>query len=344
MLNVRLGIRGPASRSRQKEWTVSKKLPPRVERVLTKALIEPSIGMTRDLRKDVPPLTAVRRMEAAVVRATDRLGQGAFEMLAYDIIELLKEVPEEDLKVDVPVPTARNDAETAVFAVFDSLDKVFPCGTIALLTMMVGVHQPTYLATRYETSRLRRRIANARGEERAIRLKSFAWHVLENEHVPFLHILLQATWIAEGTKYQSNNSIGDLINQVKQRGLLGPLLWTDAPRVRNASAHRGGWRFDLDQNAVILHDERKPPFQPWTQSFAVREIFDKLREIADMTDTLAAVLHRAIARDFCIPMSMPFIRRSTAEGIVRRVYHASSACERQNEESGLAAAGTEHFA
>lgn len=285
---------------------MSKKLPPRLERVFKKLFIEPSRGINRRLREDVPPQTAMRRMEAAVHRAGDRLAKD-LEAFVPDLIEMIKSIPEEQIQLDVEVPAPETDAEAAVFSVFDSLDHVLPHGTIALLTMMVGVHRPTRVTTWYETHRLGLRVANARGEERAIQLKNFAWHVLENEHVPFLHTLLQSAWIKDGKNYRPCNSIGDLVNEVKQRNLLGAVLWSDARHVRNAASHRLGWRLDLERSTVVLHDKLKDGTE-WTQSFVVDDLFERLLDVAHLTHTLDAALHRAFARDLLIPMTGPLIR------------------------------------
>ena len=284
---------------------MSDKLPPRFERVFKTLFIEPSRGMTRRLREDVPPQTAIRRMEGAVERAADRLAKRDLEAFVPELLEMIKAAPEQELELEVPVATT--DAEIAVFAVLDKLDHVLPYGTIALLSMMVGMYRPPHIATRYETLRLGRRVEKARGEERGLQLKSFAWHVLENEHVPFLHALLQAAWIVDGKRYRSTNSIGDLINEVKQRGLLGTLLWSDARHVRNAASHRLGWTPDRDHRAVVLHD--KPKGGPeWTQRFEVDEIFEHLLDLVDIRSALDAALHRALTRDFCNPISGPLLR------------------------------------
>jgi hypothetical protein len=276
--------------------------------VLKKVFIEPSRGAIRRVREDVPPQTAVRRMEASVERACDRVGKADLEAFGVDLFNLIKTVPEEELDVVIDVPAAKNDAEAAVLSAFDALDAALPHGTIALLTMMVGVGRRAHAENRYETARLGQRVLDVRGEERALQLKEFAWHVLENEHVPFLHVLLQAAWITEGKSFRSGNSIGDWINETKQRGLLGSLLWLDAPRVRNAASHRLGWTPDIDRGTVVLHDERKGGVQPWTHEFEVDELFGRLLDIANMTHALDEALHRAFVRDLLIPIHKPFIR------------------------------------
>jgi hypothetical protein len=290
----------------RKEWIVSKKLPPRFERVLKKLFIEPSRGTIRRLREDVPPQTAMRRMEAAVLRAGARLPKADLDAFVPDLMEMIRTAPEKEIQIDVPA--AKSEAETAVFSVLDALDRALPYGTIALLTMMVGVGRPAHFATRYETIRLGRRVENARGEERALQLKEFAWHVLENEHVPFLHVLLQSAWIANGKTYRAGNSIGDWVNEVRQQGLLGELLWLDAPRVRNAVSHRLGWRPSIDRGTVVLHDKRKFGAEPWTQEFEVDDLFERLTDLVKMSHTFDEALHRAFTRDFFIPMHEPFIR------------------------------------
>jgi hypothetical protein len=298
---------------------------------LKKLFVEPSRGTTRRLRDDVPPQTAMRRMEAAVHRAGDRLPKADLDAFVPDLIEMIKTAPEQEFQIDVP--TAKNDAETAVFAVFDALDAALPHGTIGLLTMMVGVGRPAQIATRYETLRLGQRVENARGEERALQLKDFAWHVLENEHVPFLHVLLQSKWIAAGRTFRPGNSIGDWVNEVKQQGLLGALLWPDAPRVRNASSHRLGWIANIDHGTVVLHDERKGGAEPWTHEFEVDDLFERLLDLADMTYTFDAALHRAFIRDLIIPIAEPFIRairtgiddpalKTLGDAFVGRLLHA----------------------
>jgi hypothetical protein len=238
----------------RKEQIVSRKLLPRFERVLRTLFVEPSRGLTRRLREDVPPQTAMRRTEAAVQRAADRLAKGDLEAFVPDMIALIKAAPEQGIEIEVPA--AESQAEAVVFAVLDELERVLPYGTIALLTMMVGIHRPARIATWYETLRLGQRVAEARGEERALRLKDFALHVVEKEHVRFLQVLLQAAWVADDKPYRWNNSIGDLVNEVKQRGLLGPLLWPDARHVRNAAAHPDGWVFNFEQRLSSVTDGR----------------------------------------------------------------------------------------
>jgi hypothetical protein len=261
--------------------------------------------MTRRLREDVPPQTAIRRMEGAVERAAERLAKSDLEAFVPDLLEMIKAAPEQEIELEVPAATT--DSEIAVFAVLDRLDQGLPFGTIALLSMMVGMYRPAHFATRYETLRLGRRVDEARGEERALQLKGFAWHVLENEHVPFLHALLQSAWIVDGKRYRSTNSIGELINEMKQRGLLGTLLWPDARHVRNAASHRLGWTPDPDHGAVVLHD--KPKDGPdWTQRFEVNDLFERLLDLVDIRYTLDAALHRALTRDFCNPLSGPLLR------------------------------------
>lgn len=282
------------------------KLPPRFERVMKKLFIEPSKGATRHLRNDVPPQTAMRRMEAAVHRAGDRLPKEDLEAFVPHLIEMIKTAPESETQIDVPV--AQNDTEIAIFSVFDALDQSLPHGTIALLTMMVGVGRPANAEIRYETARLGQRVAEARGEERALQLMRFAWHVLENEHVPFLHVLLQAKWISEGKTYRPGNSIGDWVNEVKQRGLLGTLLWSDARHVRNAASHRRGWIPNLDRGTVVLHDQKKDGADPWTQEFMVDDLFERLLDLSDMTYAIDEVLHRAFVRDLMNPLTEPLIR------------------------------------
>jgi hypothetical protein len=245
-------------------------------------------------------------MEAAVHRAGDSLPKEDLEAFVPDLIEMIRTAPEKEIQIDVPV--AKNNAETAVFSAFDRLDQALPHGTIALLTMMVGVGRPTHLANRYETLRLGQRVADARGEERALQLMSFAWHVLENEHVPFLHVLLQAKWIAEGKTYRPGNSIGDWVNEVKQQGLLGALLWPDARHVRNASSHRLGWIPNIDRGTVVLHDQKKDGSAPWTQEFDVDDLFERLLDLADMAYVFDEALHRAFVRDLINPIAKPFIR------------------------------------
>jgi hypothetical protein len=281
-------------------------LSPRLDRVLRKVFVEPVRGSTRRLRDGVPPQTAIRRMEASVHRACDRLSQNDLDGFVNDLIEMIRNAPEQQFHIDVPV--ANGDAEAAVYTVFDKLDAALPLGTIALLTMMVGVARPQHSMTHYESERLGQRVEDACGEERALQLKEFAWHVIENEQVPFLHVLLQAMWIAEGLRFRAGNSIGDWTNEVKQRGLLGSLLWSDAPRVRNAASHRLGWIPNIDRGTILLHDARKPPAAPWTQEVDVDDLFRQLRDVVDMTCTLSAVLHRAFMRDLVAPIQEPFIR------------------------------------
>lgn len=310
---------------------MSKKLPPRFERVLKKLFIEPSRGLTRRLREDVPPQTALRRTEAAFERAADRLAKGDLEAFVPDMIQMIKSAPEQEIEVEVP--SAKNDAETVVFSVLDSLEQTLPCGTIALLTMMTDIHGPVHFATWYETRRLGQRVAEARGEERALQLKEFAWHVVEKEHVQFLHTLLQAAWISDGQRYRSTNSIGDLVNEVKQRGLLGTLLWPEARHVRNAAAHGGGWSFDLEHETIVLLDRRKDGTVVWTQSFEIDALFERLVGLVEMTSTLHTALHRALARDFLNPIMGPLIRtirteaedpkiKSTSDMLVANLQHA----------------------
>lgn len=284
---------------------MSKKLPPRFERVLKKLLIEPSRGLTRRLREDVPPQTAMRRMETSFQRAADRLAKEDLEAFVPDLMDMIRAAPEQEVEIDVPEATS--DAETAVFSVLDALDHALPHGTIALLTMMVGVYRPGHIANWYEGGRLARRVASARGEERALQLKEFAWHVIEKEHVGFLHTLLQAAWIADGKRYRWTNSIGDLVNEVKQRGLLGSLLWPDVRHVRNAASHGPGWKPNIDDGTLVLHDKLHDG-TVWTQSFEVDELFEKLLDLVEMSSALGAALHRAFVRDLLNPIMEPFIR------------------------------------
>lgn len=292
--------------SHRKEQILSRKLPPRLERVLKKLFIEPSRGLTRRLREDVPPQTAMRRTEAASQRAVDRLAKGDLEAFVPDLIEMIKAAPEEEREIEIP--QAESDAETAVFAAFDALERALPYGTIALLTMMVGIHRPAHLATWYETLRLGQRVAEARGEERALQLKGFAWHVIENEHVPFLHTLLQAAWITDGKQYRWTNSIGDLVNDVRQKKLLGPMLWPEVRYVRNAASHGGGWIVNLERAIVVLENKLKDGTVVWTEPFEVDDLFEKLLSLVEMTYTLDATLRRAFARDLLNPMTGPLIR------------------------------------
>lgn len=283
-------------------------LSPRFERVLRKVFIEPARGAARRLRDGVPPQTAIRRLGASVQRAYARVGQEELEGFVADLIDMIRKAPDEQFAPAVEVPAAENNAEAAIFPVFDRLDAALPFGTIALLIMMVGVGRPRSFIAQYETQRLGQRVLDARGEDRALQLKEFAWHVLENEHVPFLHALLQARWIADGKPFRSGNSIGDWTNEVKQHGLLGALLWEDAPRVRNAASHRLGWIPNIDRGTVILHDPRKPPASPWTQEFDVDDLFGLLLDVSGMKATLDAVLHRAFLRDLVAPIKEPLIR------------------------------------
>jgi len=59
---------------------------------------------------------------------------------------------------------------------------------------------------------------------------------------------------------------------------------------------------------VVLHDQRKFGAEPWTEEFEVDDLFEKLLDLADMTCTFDAALHRAFARDLIIPIHEPFIR------------------------------------
>jgi hypothetical protein len=245
-------------------------------------------------------------MEAAVHRAGERLPKADLDAFVPDLMEMIRTAPETKLEIDVPA--AKSDAETAVFSVFDALDQALPLGTIALLTMMVGVGRPARLATRYETARLAQRVQDARGEERALQLKAFAWHVLEHEYVPFLHGLLQSAWIANGKRYRAGTSIGDWTNDVKQLGLLGSLLWLDAPRVRNAASHGLGWRPSIDRGTVVLHNQKKNGADPWTEKFEVDDLFGRLLDLVEMTYTFDEAVHRAFIRDLIIPIHEPLIR------------------------------------
>lgn len=285
---------------------MSRKLPPRFERVLKTLFVEPSRGLTRRLREDVPPQTAMRRTEAAVQRAADSLAKGDLEAFVPDMIALIKAAPEQEIEIEVPA--AESQAEAAVFAVLDELETALPYGTITLLTMMVGVYRPARITTWYETLRLGQRVAGARGEERALQLKEFALHVIEKEHVRFLHVLLQAAWVADGKPYRWNNSIGDLVNEVKQRGLLGTLLWPDVRHVRNAAAHPDGWGFNFEQRMIVLSDRRKDGTAVWTQRFDVDDLFERLLDLFEMNYALDAALQRAFARDLLNPMTEPLIR------------------------------------
>jgi hypothetical protein len=167
----------------------------RAERIVKSLFVKPVENLTGRAARDVPPQTSIRQMDQELDRAGASFGRAELAAFFDEIMNEIKNAPA-PLPVQ-PIPTAKSSLESAVFNLFDALDQELPHGTMALLTCGVGIGRPRRLQTNYETQRLARNVAAVDGELRALRLKEFAQHVLENEYGPFLHVLLQAVWARE---------------------------------------------------------------------------------------------------------------------------------------------------
>lgn len=267
-------------------------------------LLAPAQHLMQRVEDDVPPQTAMRAMDRDFLDATSAESGRDVAALLAEIMDAVRTAPDGDL---VAVPSPKTRIEAAATTVFDRLDDQLPYATIALLTCSVGIGGRRRAERGYETSQLANGIEQVSGERRALRLKEFAWHVVENVYGPFLHVLLQAVWARDGKPFRPFKSIGDVLNEVKQRNLLGEDLWVDAARVRNAASHNGGWRPCIDRNTVTLHDERKNGEPPWTREFDVDALFGQLLELAAHAQTLEGVFGRAAKRDVVVPFQPGFM-------------------------------------
>lgn len=268
-------------------------LSPRSERVVELLFVKPTEGVMRRSAAGTPPQTSLRSMEQEIDRAGAVVtGQDVARLFA-EMMSAIKNAP---TKVGAAsVPASKTGIESAVFGVFDRLDATLPLGTMVVMSSSVGFGQARWAETNVQTMLLAGAVTRARGERRAFRLKELAWHVLEYEYGPFLHLLLQVHRATHGAAYEEFTSIGKVLHAVKQLNFLGNDLWTDAARVRNAASHNGGWRFDLDNRVVKLRNRSGSGV--WQHDFPLKELVARLDEVAGHAATIQAVVRRAIERD-----------------------------------------------
>jgi hypothetical protein len=273
-------------------------------RALERLFVRPVERFLERAAADVPPKTSMRRMERELDRAGDELSADDVRGLFAELLTAMRNA-EEIVPIAIPPPTS--PIEASLFLLFDSLEHVLPHGTMALITCGVGIGRPHRAEICYETIRLAAAVEAARGELRALRLKELAWHVMEYCYGPFLHALLQTTWARDGKGFRPFRSIGNVVNEVKQKALLGTDLWIEAAHIRNAASHRGGWTVDIDKGSVRLHDERPDGSNPWTQEFAIDDLYKRVIEAFAHSQLLETVLGRAFKRDLLRPMQPAFV-------------------------------------
>jgi hypothetical protein len=242
---------------------------------------------------DVPPQTAVRAMVDDLQRVGGIAGQ---ENMTNMVAGLLKCAASEAAPPNAP-SASQGAFEPAVFAIFDALEAVFPLGTIAVVHLSAGFGRTSWLERFYRTMQLGEEVTKVQGEARALRLKEFAWWVLEYEYGPHVHLLLQAHRACRREPYEPFRSMGRVMRQARQECVLANDLWIDAAHVRNAASHNGGWRPDIDRHVVRLRDEH-PNGSAWTMEFDVDDLARRLDTLVGLTGAVMSAYQRAAQRDF----------------------------------------------
>lgn len=283
-------------------------LSPAAERFLKGAFIAPNSKLIRRAAADRPPKTALRAMVRDVEHAVDAAGT---EGLAPFVAELLALIRSETAAgplelIEVPAPT--NDIETAVCAHFDRLEQRLPLATILLIGGL-GFARPHRMEVTYTTVRLAASLGRSRGERKLELLRPYAWHVLENEYSPFLQVLIQADCATTGEAFPVRNTVGALVRDAKQRGILGPHLWLEAGKMRNAAAHRRSWDYDVIRKIIYLTDDKQTP--PWRPQYKAAELGERLHQLVAESHSLTFALSRAFRRDLVAPLGPAFITLAT---------------------------------
>lgn len=279
-------------------------LSPKAEQFVTSAFVKPSLKLFRHAAADRPPKTVLRTMVREVERVASEAGSGGVAAFFAELLVLIRSEAAARPLPPIEVPTPTNDIETAVCGIFDRLEQRLPLATILLVSELGAAH-PDRMETTYTTMRLAASFSRARGERKLELLRPFAWHVLENEYGPFLHVLIQADCAAAGHAFPCKDTVGALVRDARKRGILGTHLWLDAGYVRNAAAHRDSWDYDIDQNVVRLsHGKQSSPMRKEYSSAALNE---KLLRLIAEASSLRFVLNRAFERDFLATLAPGFV-------------------------------------
>src|SRR5579872_7395563 len=283
-------------------------LSPGAERLLKGVFITPTSKLIRRAATDRPPKTALRAVARDAEQAASDFGSDGFAALWREMLALIRSEAAAGPLPPIKVPEPTNDVEATVCAHFDRLEQQLSLATI-LMVGGLGFGRPRQMESMYNTIRLAASLNRARGEHKLELLRPFAWHVLENEYGPFLHVLIQADYAMAGQAFSDRDTVGALVHEARKRGLLGAHLWLDAGNVRNAAAHRGSWDYDVDRKVVrISHRGKQPQSRPEYGSAA---LFKKLLDIVAESSSLRFVVNRAYARDLIQALGPAFIAYAT---------------------------------
>jgi hypothetical protein len=278
------------------------------ERFLKGAFITPSSKLIRHAAADRPPKMALRAMVREVEQAANTTGTDDLGAFVAELLSLIRsEAAAGPLKpIEVPAPT--NDIETVVCAHFDNLEQRLPFATMLLIGGL-GFARPHRTEVTYTTVRLAASLSRSRGEHKLELLRPFAWHVLENEYGPFLQVLLQADCATKGEAFPVRDTVGALVRDARKRGILGPHLWFEAGKVRNAAAHRRSWDYDVARKTVYLADDKQTP--PWRPKYKAAALSERLHQLVAEGHSLTFALSRAFMRDLVAPLGAAFITLAT---------------------------------
>jgi hypothetical protein len=271
------------------------------EKFLKGALIAPQSRLIRRAAADRPPKNALRAMVREVEKTATATDMSAFvaELLAV----IRGEAAAGPLKpIEIPAPT--DDIETAVCAHFDRLEQRLPLATM-LLVGGLGLGRPHRIEATYNTMRLAAALGRARGERKLELLRPFAWHVLENEYGPFLHVLVQADCAAANQRFPRQDTVGALVHLARTRRILPSHVWLEAGAVRNAAAHRGSWDYDVECKVIrISHSGHAPGRR---NEYAAAALHARLVQLVAQSGSLLFVLSRAFKRDLLQTLAPAFI-------------------------------------
>jgi hypothetical protein len=264
-------------------------------KVLEQLMIAPATRVLEGTACGVPPQTAIRTMVDDAKRAGAAVGP---EAIAAMFGEMLDEMMEDaGRSAATSAPASQLVYEPQVFSAFDAMEAVLPLGTIAVLFTHAGLGHASWAERNYHTRQLAEQVLSVHGEARGLRLKEFTWWVLEYEYGPLVHLLNQLERARQGQRYEAFDTVGRAVRAARTSGVLGAVLWEDAGRVRNAAAHHGGWRVDIDRNVVVLRNS-SPNGPVWTAEFTIDALGETIAALLGLTGVMMAAFQRAVHRDF----------------------------------------------